>query len=327
MMEMPTQCPACLSPNGASCVSWHEGKAATSYRCDICGEFEASSSVLAGYLHQDYSEWTPVKRAALVHILRTVNDAGGARPMIMSDWLRAQFEEGRLKLPTPAEQAINIIRYLGDHISEYGEALEHVPNSFFASVGSANHDAAMRLVRELIARGTAIGLETEHFGSPYETADLNLTLDGWAAYEAERHGLISAKRGFMALKFDDPELDPFLRDVIKPAVASLGYTLEDMRDAATAGLIDNVMRAKIRDAAFVLVDLTHANLGAYWEAGFAEGLGKTVLYLCKRSLFDSKGTHFDTNHCTTVMWEPSDPEIFKSDLIATLRRSLGIFGS
>ena len=113
--------------------------------------------------------------------------------------------------------------------------------------------------------------------------------------------------------------------MIKPAIGELGYRLEDMRDAARAGIIDNVMRARIRDAAFVLVDLTHANAGAYWEAGYAEGLGKPVLYLCKNSVFDAKGTHFDTNHCTTVMWNSGAPDQFRDELLATLRRSLGLF--
>lgn len=326
-METPVQCPVCLSPGGANCVSWSEGKAATSFRCEICGDFEASSSALLSYLHADYAEWTPLKHAALAHVVRRSNDADGQRPMIMTDWLRAHFEENRLRLPTPAEQATNIIRYIGDRTSDSGEPLDSAPASFFASVGAASQDAAMRIVRQLIARGIMSGIEASHFGSPHETMDLDLTLAGWELYEAERHGQVSGSHGFIALKFGDAELDPFLRDVIKPAIASIGYRLEDMRDAARAGVIDNVMRERIRDAAFVLVDLTHANAGAYWEAGYAEGLGKPVLYLCKKSVFDEQGTHFDTNHCTTIMWEPGDAEGFTADLVATLRRSLRLFPS
>jgi len=32
------------------------------------------------------------------------------------------------------------------------------------------------------------------------------------------------------------------------------------------------MRLEIRRSRFAVVDLTHGNRGAYWEAGFAEGL-------------------------------------------------------
>jgi nucleoside 2-deoxyribosyltransferase len=61
-----------------------------------------------------------------------------------------------------------------------------------------------------------------------------------------------------------------------------------------AGVIDNILRAQICDAAFVLVDLTHDNTGAYWEAGYAEGLNTPVIYLCEQAKFDMAKTHFDT---------------------------------
>ncbi len=126
----------------------------------------------------------------------------------------------------------------------------------------------------------------------------------------------------MAMEFGDSVLDPFVNDVIKPAVKNVGYDLMDMRDVARAGVIDNIMRAQIRDSAFVIVDLTHDNYGAYWEAGYAEGLGKPVIYICETTKFKEASTHFDTNHCTTIPWSKDDPEQFRNELIATIRRSL-----
>ena len=84
------------------------------------------------------------------------------------------------------------------------------------------------------------------------------------------------------------------------------------------------MRIEAWDAKFVLVDLTHDNNGAYWEAGYAEGLGKPVISLCEQGYFDAKKTHFDTNHCTTFPWSRNDDEDFRSRLTATLRRSLNL---
>ena len=111
------------------------------------------------------------------------------------------------------------------------------------------------------------------------------------------------------MQFDDPDLDSFVRDVVKPAVKrGIGYDLVDMRDVARAGVIDDIMRVQIRDAAFVIADLTHDNHGAYWEAGYAEGLGKPVVYICEKEKFEKQRTHFDTNHCTTVPWSKDDPK-------------------
>src|SRR3546814_6925901 len=94
-----------------------------------------------------------------------------------------------------------------------------------------------------------------------------------------------------------------------------------MRNVARAGIIDNIMRSQIRDAAFVIVDLTHDNSGAYWEAGYAEGLGKPVIYICEKAKFDKAKTHFDTNHCTTVVRS----EEHTSELQSLMRISYAVF--
>ncbi len=81
------------------------------------------------------------------------------------------------------------------------------------------------------------------------------------------------------------------------------------------------MRVEIKRARFLIADLTHANNGAYWEAGYAEGLGKTVIYTCEQQVFDDRaqGTHFDTNHHLTVKWNPENPDMAVESLKATIR--------
>ena len=113
-------------------------------------------------------------------------------------------------------------------------------------------------------------------------------------------------------------------DVVKPTVKeATGYDLVDLSDLSKAGLIDNLIVTQIRDSRFVIADLTDDNRGAYWEAGYAEGLGKPVIYICKKEKFDDgKGTHFDTNHYTTVLWSTNDKDAVRQELAATVRRSL-----
>ena len=228
-------------------------------------------------------------------------------------------------LPSPPQQAVNALRYIGDLVLETGEPLEELPKNFRSVIGSPSRDFADQIVTQMATRGLVSAIDAGEMGRAHYVIQIQPTLLGWERYEQEQRGKIAGKYGFMALKFGDQVLDPFLAEVIKPAIAQIGYELFDLRDVARAGVIDNVMREQIRDAAFVLVDLTHANSGAYWEAGYAEGLGKPVLYLCERGVFHSRGTHFDTNHCTTVIWDQTAPAAFSADLVATLRRSLGLF--
>ena len=49
-----------------------------------------------------------------------------------------------------------------------------------------------------------------------------------------------------------------------------------------------------------------ATSGAYWEAGFGEGLGLPVIYTCEISKWAESKTHFDTNHLVTIIWDPGD---------------------
>jgi nucleoside 2-deoxyribosyltransferase len=72
-------------------------------------------------------------------------------------------------------------------------------------------------------------------------------------------------------------------------------------------------------------DLSDDNSGAYWEAGFAEGLGKPVIYLCaeKDKLTGLlKETHFDTSRRHTVYWDLMNIGKTKKHLKAVIRNTL-----
>lgn len=227
---------------------------------------------------------------------------------------------------SPAIQKVNLIRYIGDSVAESGKPIGKIEsNEFSDSIGAPSIEFAEQLIEELAQKGIVVmGEPVQMLGGPTLYISVSLSLDGWEQYEAERRGQIDSKYGFMAMQFGDNELDSFVADVVKPAVRDgFGYDLLDMRDISAAGVIDNIMSVQIRSAMFVMADLTHDNNGAYWEAGYAEGLGKPVVYICKKDKFDKMKTHFDTNHRTTITWSKDDPEKFSRELIATLRRSLG----
>jgi nucleoside 2-deoxyribosyltransferase len=82
------------------------------------------------------------------------------------------------------------------------------------------------------------------------------------------------------------------------------------------------MEVEIRTARFLIADLTHGNRGAYWEAGFAAGLGKPVFYTCEEGYFRRFSTHFDTNHHYIVMWNAAQPDVAVEELKAAIRATL-----
>ena len=72
----------------------------------------------------------------------------------------------------------------------------------------------------------------------------------------------------------------------------------------------------IRDSKFVVVDLTHQNNGAYFEEGYAIGLGKPVIQLCQKDAI----LHFDIAQKNTIMWDTveSIPLMLKNRIVATI---------
>ena len=188
---------------------------------------------------------------------------------------------------SPHLQAMNLIRYIGDRVLKTGRPIkeisfrrltgdlndlvkgdlnnliEELPYGITMEIGTQSAELTRELLEELRDRGLVRMVEDP--GSSFFVKiflNVTLSLDGWDRYEVEKRGKLSGEYGFLARKFDEPELNEFVHDVLKPIVkGSIGYTLHDMNDVSRAGVIDNIIRIEIRDAKFVLVDLTHDNNG------------------------------------------------------------------
>lgn len=326
-MDMLNICPVCLNNHSdvAQVVAANDGFRVD---CPVCGCFALSEELWEDSLDPQTGaghNLSELCRARLSHRLRTGSTCDSSAPLKLRRDFLDHFIEAGCTGPIPAQQATNIIRYIGDEVSRAGEPVSAFPVGFYAIVGAPNAEFAARLALELLENRILSGADASS-GGQTELLNVNLSLDGWERYEKEKRGQIAGKYGFIAMKFGDDVLDPFVENTVKPAVKEgTGYDLVDMRDVARAGIIDNIMRTQIRDAAFVIVDLTHDNSGAYWEAGYAEGLGKPVIFICEKSKFDDAKTHFDTNHCTTVLWSQEEEDGFQQQLVATLRRSLNLF--
>ena len=225
---------------------------------------------------------------------------------------------------SPAVQAMNLIRYIGDKVSESGEPIDRFsPADLQSIIGAPSERFAEQLVEDLHENAFIRMVGPAKTFASTTFLDINLTLKEWEQYEVEKRGGFAGNYGFLAMQFGNVNLEKFVLEVLKPTVKeATGYELVDMRNVSKAGIIDNIMRVQIRDAKFVIVDLTHDNNGAYWEAGYADGLGKPVIFICEKKKFEAKNTHFDTNHCTTVPWSRDDDKAFRQELTATLSRSL-----
>jgi hypothetical protein len=215
-------------------------------------------------------------------------------------------------LPIASEQADNFILWVGDR-TQPGERWLFNPSHSFPEIG-ANFAPGLAYIVHSLKEAKLL----EPFSNDAQAC---LSFAGWNKYQDLKRGKSDTKKAFMAMPFGNNELDRVFVE-LKSAVSKTGFNLTRLDEKPEAGLIDNRLRVEIRTSRFVVADLTYGNHGAYWEAGFAEGLGKHVFYTCGKSYFAEKRTHFDASHLYTVLWEEQNMHKATEELKLAIRVTL-----
>jgi hypothetical protein len=294
------------------------------FDCPHCGKFivdEMELNHLLGYLNPPSMPGVAVgplqlqrrQRALLAHALRRMG-ASSKTPTLTNGMTLRILEENRL--PTLAEQRDRLLRWFGSD-ADLGRMHPIGWDSFGARVGTESPDAFKLLLEGMQADGLLQGtLGADPF------AQFRLTYRGLERLEQLERAAPSGNNAFMAMQYNDSVLDRIVRDYFQPAVEETGFRLFRLDDRPEAGLIDARLRNEIRNCRFLIADLSHANAGSYWEAGYAEGLGKPVIYTCEQAVFDGKAAtpkpHFDTNHHLTITWAQTDPQLAANRLRETI---------
>jgi len=290
--------------------------------CTRCGCFKISgtaAAIMSGNLRHDKKA-----RARLSHAISKMAQPG-RWPLIDSDLIPNILEN--TGSPTPPEQLDNFIVWLGNSQEHPGSHVDATPRAISAT-GAIDYAGLAYVVAEakgqnLVHANIQVVQDLRQAPEALISA-MQLSMHGWRRFAEIQRGHTSSRVAFMAMPFGNPDLDECFRDYFMPAVAATGFTLKRLDEGQPAGLIDDRLRVEIRQSRFLISDLTHRNPGAYWEAGFAEGLGKPVIYTCRKDVFDDKtqGTHFDTNHHLTVIWEAGKLDAAMSKLKVTIRATL-----
>lgn len=235
-----------------------------------------------------------------------------------------------LELPTPAQQSDWFIDYVGRKTRVLGGRLEINPPShgggypqLRAWICGVEENSVQRIFEYLVEQK----LLHEYRIQNHEQFKLELTIAGWKRFEELQQVNKESKRAFMAMKFDD-EQKQFINDKLKPIVKEVGFDLLLLTDInSKENLIDNKLRVAIRQSRFLICDLTHCNAGAYWEAGYAEGLKLPVIYICEKSAFEhedkTKRPHFDVNHQEIFQWDKNSEKSIK-DFLGNIKAKIQV---
>lgn len=121
---------------------------------------------------------------------------------------------------------------------------------------------------------------------------------------------IHSNKVFIAMAFD--ESDPTynranIENAIKKACAETGgweaLTVDKNPEQSDSchNTITNKIIADITQSAFVVAEFTKNSPGVYYEAGYAEGLGRPIIYVVHKDHLN--GLHFDTKNISHIIWE------------------------
>lgn len=128
-----------------------------------------------------------------------------------------------------------------------------------------------------------------------------LTPEGWARVdELQKNQAETSKTVFVAMSFATEMKN--VRESIRKGIVATGYDAIFIDEKQHNKQIVPEMLYQIRQAKFLVAELTKHNNGAYFEAGYALGLGKEVIQLCSKESFRTDG-HFDVKQVSTILWE------------------------
>ena len=145
-------------------------------------------------------------------------------------------------------------------------------------------------------------------------ARITLTPRGYARVDELQKYNSSGRNALVAMQFGDVTIP--LREAIREGIKNAGYHAIFIDEVQHNDFITPEILKYIRDSKFVVADLSNQNNGAYFEEGYAMGLGKPVIQLCKKEV----KLHFDIAQKNTIMWvnESDIPKLLENRIKATI---------
>jgi hypothetical protein len=288
-------------------------------RCERCGDF-----LISNLLGDTLRTWTnnDQRRRLLSYRIRSAHDSFDPKKEIpRKPYLVNQATVESLdpsEAPDVLEQMDNLLLAVGARIGNPTAPYIEQWNSLLARIGGGLEQNDADYILGYLKQG---GLIETRF-NPNQQFEITLTPYGWQQIKRLREAVVSSRRIFLALAFGHDELDNFIEKHLRPAVKDTGFDLFRLNDETPAGSITNRMRVEIRNSRLLIAEVSHNNTGAYWEAGFAEGLGRPVIYICQDEQGGAASLHFDVRQQQAVIYSLDNPTKAAFDLKMAIRASL-----
>lgn len=253
--------------------------------CPLCGHYLVDG---------DFSA-TVSSKPANSHLLsganREMNEAGRT-PIIDS------FEEllSKVHVPrNPIEKMDRLLLSLSVSQKKVGDPRQFTETDFPLAYAH-DHGEFSRIVETLRKMGLLVDYHQSNSHG-------ELTYQGWNRVLELQKEIPISNQAFVAMPFA-PQYNSLYDDGIRPALIETGYSPLRVDKKEHNEKIDDYILAQIKKSRLLVVDFTGQNAGAYFEAGYAMGLGLHVIRTCKNNEYDN--LHFDTRQYPHIGWHTPD---------------------
>ena len=306
------------------------------YECPVCGRFELPVPLELCGINRNHLAAYLVYHAFKDNIPKSIieNRYHTTRSKEECDKYRKELEDQGLQGGYPvhmdadiieawypknfSERVDQILLYIANHTDHIGQPLQLLVNCLLNVLfidkqevdnGFNSPTRGQWIVRnedELIQEANYMlrylrqqsYIEADDF-TEFKKIYVVLTPKGYARVDELQKNTANGRNVLVAMSFDHTEV---LREAIRKGISQAGYIAIFIDEVQHNNFITPELLKYIKDSKFVVVDLTHQNNGAYFEEGYAMGLGKPVIQLCKHDV----KLHFDVAQKNTIMWESED---------------------
>lgn len=207
---------------------------------------------------------------------------------------------------TISEKILKLLEYVNKRTTYLGEGVI-IP---LKSVYINSHDEFLNILTTLYNQGLITDPEIRDSFNSASTWPVALTWQG-IKYVEEHKPVIKNNQCFVAMWFD-AETDRLWAEAIRPGCLRAGYNpVRIDKHQHNNNIVDEILSG-VRKSRFLIADFTGQNRGVYYEAGFAKGLGKEVIQLCRKDYFSGEESdqrmHFDNVQVNTLIWEEGKVE-------------------
>jgi hypothetical protein len=296
--------------------------------CMVCGSNRPQSAVYGHAVHErvvkiDCPECGPfIATGSLSDRPLIERDVSESDRQHVSGWIRDRWRRGEENIVVSRERADLVMKEVPrltpaekvDRLVILLARLSRVPGEEIDRVSIRPSDAWAETPAELSIYNER--LIDRHLIDSFERAPrYRLTFNGWAEADRLAHLRIgTGTRAFVAMSFD-PSLDETYLQGLASGVKAASFEPFRMKEDIHSERIDARIIAELRACRFVVADVTLNRPAVYYEAGYAHGLGKTVIWTCRKDWEDKMC--FDTRQFLHILWD--EPADLRSQLIPVIQ--------